>query len=97
MGIRFLKPRKKNTTKVELELPNHLVKLLELYANYCNRSRDEIVEHYLEEILKEDKDFIQWGKNRRHNKLFKKYIEEVSTSNTDNITILKEEKEEDKA
>ncbi|MHB8075687.1 hypothetical protein [Desulfosporosinus fructosivorans] len=81
MEITLLRPKDTTQKTIEITLSERNVKLLQYYAEYCQRSQDDIVDHYLEEIFKLDSKFQEWGSGKRNNKQFMRFINEISSEN----------------
>lgn len=63
-----LKPKYLNTVKTELDLSKEAKKTLSEYAKYTRFDESEIVTHLIEEIVKDDLEFVEWLKKRRYSK-----------------------------
>lgn len=81
MEITLLRPKDAAQKSIQVTLSERTIKLLQFYAEYCQRGHDDIIEHYLEEIFKIDTKFQAWGSSKRNNKQFMKLINEISSQN----------------
>lgn len=62
--MNFIKPIKYETRNIKLT--DNTWRILQNYSEYCNRTMDEVVEEFLQN-LKLDQDFIEFAKTKRNN------------------------------
>jgi DNA-directed RNA polymerase delta subunit len=62
--MNFIKPIKYESKKIRLT--DDTWKILQNYSEYCNRSVDEVVEVFLQNLIL-DEDFIHFAKTKRNN------------------------------
>lgn len=68
--MKLLKPKRKETVKVEYEILKPTRLIFDLYSKYTNYTEGEILDHLAIEVLKEDHDFVEWISEQRTNKKF---------------------------
>ena len=68
--MKLLKPKRKETVKVEYEVLKPTRLILDLYSKYTHYTEGEILDHLAIELLKEDHDFVEWISEQRTNKKF---------------------------
>lgn len=68
--MKLLKPRRPETVNEVYDILKSTRLLLDLYSKYTNHSEGEVLDHVILELLKEDKDFVQWVSKQRTNKKF---------------------------
>ena len=68
--MKLLKPKRPDTVVDEYTILKSRRLILELYSKYSNYPEGEVLDHFLLEVLKEDKDFVQWISEQRSIKKF---------------------------
>jgi hypothetical protein len=67
-------PKDRKLKKVNWEVPERLIDLVEAYSEYINYSESEVIEYYLN-FIQEDEDFRAWALKKRNNKKLLKLLE----------------------
>jgi hypothetical protein len=75
-----VKPRFKDTIKLEVQISPRTKEILTQYAKYTKYSESEIIDLITAEILVDDKDFVQWLQKRRYQKKIQSLVFENSQS-----------------
>ena len=75
----FIKPKNTNKENVSYRISRKTKLIVEYYAKYTEYEEDEVVDMFLQNILK-DNDFVEWLNNRRS----KKKINEIIFGKDDN-------------
>ncbi len=80
----FIKPKNTNKENISWKISRRTKLIVEYYAKYTEYEEDEVVDMFLQNILK-DKDFVEWLGTRRSKKkideiIFSKDNKEVATT-----------------
>lgn len=65
--MNYIKPKRANKKKINLELSTRTISILEYYSKYTQYSNEEILDEFLLNLL-DDTDFIEWIGKQRYNK-----------------------------
>ena len=65
--MKFIEPKNKRAKKVSWKISEQTRAIVKYYSEYAERSEDEIVDEFLENILLDEK-FMKWIEERRYNK-----------------------------
>lgn len=79
--MQFMKPKDIKLKKVDWEVPERLIDLVEAYSEYINYSESEVIEYYLN-FIQADEDFRNWVLKKRNNKKLLKLLEMEDTEET---------------
>lgn len=82
--MKFIKPKNRNAKKVDWEISEKTRAVVSNYAEYTEYSESETVDIFLLNIL-DDKDFLEWVKNRRNNKRITKQMGIEDKVGTDKV------------
>lgn len=69
----FIKPKNTNKENVSYKISHKTKLIVEYYAKYTEYEEDEVVDMFLQNILK-DSNFVEWLKNRRSKKKINEII-----------------------
>ncbi len=69
-----LKPKFKDTYKMELRVNERTLEILKQYSKYLSRDVNEIVDELAPVILETDKEFVKWLTTRRYDKKIRERI-----------------------
>ncbi|MEH7255726.1 hypothetical protein V7111_26830 [Neobacillus niacini] len=72
--MRFMMPKEKNLKKVDWEVSQKTIDLVNAYSEYTDYTENEVVEYFLSQI-QEDKRFRTWAMKKRNNKKLLKLLE----------------------
>lgn len=72
--MQFMKPKDIKLKKVDWEVPERLIELVEAYSEYINYTESEVIEYYLN-FIQSDEDFRNWALKKRNNKKLLKLLE----------------------
>lgn len=76
-----IKPKFSSTVKLEVQVSDVSKEILIQYAKYTKYSESEIIEHLIQEIAEDDKEFIDWLNKRRNKKrISSKILTEIDTA-----------------
>lgn len=84
----FIKPKNNNKENVSYKVSRKTKLIVEYYAKYTEYEEDEVVDMFLQNILK-DSDFVEWLNSRRSKKKINEIIfginsnDEASKDTTD--------------
>jgi hypothetical protein len=83
----FIKPKNTNKENVSYKISRKTKLIVEYYAKYTEYEEDEVVDMFLQNILK-DSDFVEWLNSRRSKKKINEIIfginsDEASKDTTD--------------
>ncbi|MCM3705864.1 MULTISPECIES: hypothetical protein [Bacillaceae] len=67
INLNFLKPKNLNSEKVDWLVSEKSRTIVKQYAEYSERTENEVIDFFLTNILL-DEDFITWVKKKRNNK-----------------------------
>ena len=63
-----IKPKFKDTVKVEFTISKNTKEILLQYAKYTKYTESEIIDNLASEIVNDDKEFVKWLKSKRYKK-----------------------------
>lgn len=69
----FIKPKNANKQKVSLKVSYKTKLLIEYYSKYTDYSEDEVVDMFMQNLLK-DPSFVEWLNKRRSSKKISEHI-----------------------
>lgn len=69
----FIKPKNENKQKISLKVSYKTKLLIEYYSKYTDYSEDEVVDMFMQNLLK-DANFVEWLKKRRSSKKISEHI-----------------------
>lgn len=75
----FIKPKNSNKENISYKISRKTKLIVEYYAKYTEYEEDEVVDMFLQNILK-DSDFVEWLKNRRSKKKINEIIFGINSS-----------------
>ncbi len=73
-----LKPKHCDSDNLRLCVSKTTSSILTEYEKYTGYNKNEIVEHLVEEIMRDDLEFMEWLKTKRFNKRAHKNILDIS-------------------
>ena len=69
----FIKPKNTNKHKISLKVSYKTKLLIEYYSKYTDYSEDEVVDMFMQNLLK-DANFVEWLNKRRSSKKISEHI-----------------------
>lgn len=72
--MKFIEPKNNNSDNVDWLISERVRAIVNYYAEYTEYTESEVVDKILINIL-DDKDFIEWIKNKRNNKRIIKQLD----------------------
>lgn len=69
----FIKPKNINKQKISLKISYKTKLLIEYYSKYTDYSEDEVVDMFMQNLLK-DPNFVEWLNKRRSSKKISEHI-----------------------
>lgn len=69
----FIKPKNTNKQKISLKISYKTKLLIEYYSKYTDYSEDEVVDMFMQNLLK-DPNFVDWLNKRRSSKKINEHI-----------------------